>query len=271
MEWKNLWRGLIMGISDLIPGVSGGTLAVVLGIYDRLMDAISGIFSHEWKRHLSFLLPLGVGIVTAIFSLSSVMDFLLRTYPQQTYFLFIGLIFGVLPFLWREVNAKQTFQLKHYGLLLIGFTIVMVLGLFQPEEGAAPTSLALSSEEYMTLFLAGWLASTALVLPGISGSFILLLIGLYPTVILAVKTLYIPVIATIGIGLVIGILLTSRVMRYLLHHYHTATYSIIIGLVLGSGVVIFPGLSGGVLAISGSFISLLVGLMIAIGLGRLGR
>src|SRR5690625_5145324 len=106
MEWKNLYRGFIMGGTDVIHGVSGGTIAVVLGIYDRLIAAINGIFSKDWKKHLGFLIPLGIGIVTAIFTLAHLMEWLLIYYPGPTFYFFLGLIIGVLPLLFREVDVK---------------------------------------------------------------------------------------------------------------------------------------------------------------------
>src|SRR5690625_6766712 len=102
MEWKNLYRGIAMGVIDVVPGISSSTIAVLLGIYDRLIAALSGLFSKEWKKHLQFLLPLGIGIAFAIFSFSHVMNWLLEHYNRQTFYFFIGLIIGVLPFLFYE-------------------------------------------------------------------------------------------------------------------------------------------------------------------------
>src|SRR5690625_2048768 len=86
MEWKNIYRGMIMGASDIVPGVSGGTIAVLLGIYDQFIGAINGIFSRDWKRHLSFLVPLAIGVAAAILTLSRIMNWLLKYYPSPTYY-----------------------------------------------------------------------------------------------------------------------------------------------------------------------------------------
>src|SRR5690625_3110049 len=110
MEWKNIYRGLIMGASDVVPGVSGGTMAVLLGIYDRFIAAIDGIVSKEWRKHIGFLIPLGIGVAVAILSLSHVISWLLEQHSRPTYFFFLGLIIGVLPFLFREAEARTRFK-----------------------------------------------------------------------------------------------------------------------------------------------------------------
>src|SRR5690625_4230808 len=99
MEWKNIYRGMVMGISDVVPGVSGGTIAVILGFYDRLIAAINGLFTRQWKKQLNFLIPLVIGVAIAIFSFSRVMNWLLAHYEQTTYYFFLLLFFGILSFL----------------------------------------------------------------------------------------------------------------------------------------------------------------------------
>lgn len=115
MKWKNIYRGLVMGGTDVIPGVSGGTIAVLLGIYDQLIAAINGIFSREWKKHLGFLIPLGIGIVIAIFTVARVMEWLLIHHPKPTFYFFLGLIIGVLPLLLNVADARRHLR---YNILL---------------------------------------------------------------------------------------------------------------------------------------------------------
>ena len=95
MEWRNLYRGFFIGISDLIPGVSGGTIAFILGIYDELLASISGFFSRNWKKHIGFLLPLGIGIGITLLLFSRVIEYLLKNYYAPTQFFFLGLVIGV--------------------------------------------------------------------------------------------------------------------------------------------------------------------------------
>ena len=243
MEWKNIYRGVLMGISDLIPGVSGGTIAFILGIYDRLLAAISGFFSREWKKHLGFLVPLAMGIVITLLLFSRVIDFLLTNYFEATQFFFMGLIIGVLPYIMKTAEVKKNFTTRHIVILAVIGLALASTAFIQTSDAIAPIT-ALSVPSFFLLFFSGWIASMAMLLPGVSGSFILLLIGVYSTAINALSTLNIPVILTIGAGVMIGFIISSKLIRYLLIHYTYVTYAAIIGLILGSLFVVFPGLSG---------------------------
>lgn len=239
MEWKNIYRGFAMGASDVIPGVSGGTIAVLLGIYDRLIGAINGLLSKDWKKHISFLVPLGIGIVLAVLSVAKVMKWLLKYYQEPTFFFFLGLILGVIPFLLREADVKNTFKVNHYLILGIAAVLIGLMVFLNDTEGTAISDRSLST--YLVLFFSGFIGSTAMVLPGISGSFMLLVIGVYTTVIEAIDNLELSVILVVGIGVLIGIIFMSKVINYFLTHFRTGTFAAIIGMVTGSIIVIFPG------------------------------
>lgn len=266
MEWKNIYRGLIMGASDVIPGVSGGTIAVLLGIYDRLIAAINGFIGKEWKKHLGFLIPLGIGMVTAIFLLANVIEWLFEHYPAPTKFFFLGLILGVLPFLFHKADAKNTFKAKHFILLAIGIIIVGSMAFFSPTEGDVIKNI--TGTTYILLFVSGFIASSAMILPGISGSFMLLLLGMYTTIISAISNLQFDIIIVTGIGIVLGILFMSKVINYFLENHYTVTFAIIIGLVIGSVFVVFPGFPSETSLILLSILTFAVGLFVAYILGR---
>lgn len=229
-----------MGVADLIPGVSGGTIAVILGIYDRLIAAISGFFSKEWKRHALFLIPLAIGMIATILSLSRVIDFLLENYYAPTQFFFLGLIVGIIPMLFRELHSRAGFKSSYWIAIVIGTIIVASMAFIRPAEADVITQLTLGTT--LLLFFSGWLASMAMLLPGISGSFILLLIGVYATAIKALSDFNIPIILIIGAGVGVGFIVSSKIIRYLLAHKPGITFAVIIGLVLGSLAVVFPGL-----------------------------
>lgn len=153
MEWKNIYRGLMMGASDVIPGVSGGTIAVLLGIYDRLIASINGLFSKEWKKHLGFLIPLGIGIAGAVLLLSRLIEWLFKDFPGPTQFFFLGLIIGILPYLFRQADVKANFKVNHYILLIIGAVIVSGMVFLHESEGVVIEEFTLST--YVLLFFPG--------------------------------------------------------------------------------------------------------------------
>lgn len=266
MEWRNLYRGLIMGASDVIPGVSGGTIAVVLGIYDRLIEAINGIFSRDFKKHFLFLFPLGLGVLTAIFLLARIIEWLFEHYPAQTKFAFLGLIIGVLPFLFTKSEAKRNFNTPHYLLVLLGIAIVAPMMFLQTGEGAIITEFTTST--YIWLFVSGFIASAAMILPGISGSFVLLVIGSYATIISAINDRNLLVIFITGVGILLGILLMSKVIHKLFAKFPIATYAVVIGMVIGSIFVIFPGFPATTPGIVGCVVTFAIGLLSAYLLGK---
>jgi putative membrane protein len=266
-EWKNIYRGMIMGASDVIPGVSGGTIAVMLGIYDRLIAAINGIFSKEWKTHLRFLIPLGIGVVTSILLLAKVIEWLFEHYPAPTQFLFMGLIIGIIPYLAKKSEMKSTFKPYHYVLLLIGAVIVASMVFLKSDETAVIQNMTAGT--YTLLFFSGFIASAAMILPGISGSFILLIIGVYSTVISSISNFKLDVIFVVGIGILLGIIVMSKLIKFFLENYSSATYALIIGLVIGSIVVIYPGIPENAVLIIVSILTFLAGLFFARVLGRI--
>ncbi|MBT2581367.1 DUF368 domain-containing protein [Planococcus sp. ISL-109] len=242
MEWKNIYRGILMGISDLIPGVSGGTIAFILGIYDRLLESISGFFSREWKKQLGFLVPLGMGIVITLLLFSRFIEYLLSNHYEATQFFFMGLILGVLPYIMKQAEVKKNFTARHLVILLIIGAALASMAFIQTSDNVAPIT-ELSVPTFFLLFFSGWIASMAMLLPGISGSFILLLIGVYSTAINALSTLNLPIVMAIGAGVMIGFVVSSKAITYLLEHFTYVTYAAIIGLILGSLFVVFPGFS----------------------------
>ncbi|MFP3323019.1 DUF368 domain-containing protein [Planococcus sp. SIMBA_160] len=260
MEWKNIYRGILMGISDLIPGVSGGTIAFILGIYDRLLESISGFFSREWKKQLGFLVPLGIGIVITLLLFSRFIEFLLENHYEATQFFFMGLILGVLPYIMKQAEVKKNFTARHLVILLVIGAALASMAFIQTDENVAPIT-ELSLPTFFLLFFSGWIASMAMLLPGISGSFILLLIGVYSTAINALSTLNLPIVLTIGAGVMVGFVVSSKTISYLLEHFTYVTYAAIIGLILGSLFVVFPGFAADTTTLVTSLVTFMVGLL----------
>lgn len=267
MEWKNIYRGMLMGASDIVPGVSGGTIAVLLGIYDQFIGAINGVFSRHWKRHLAFLIPLAIGVALAILTLSRVMDWLLKHYPQPTFFFFLGLIIGILPLLFHEADVKTTFKAQHFGLLILGFMFVGTLVFFKdPDQGNIIIHKTIGT--YILLFFSGFLASAAMILPGVSGSLVFLILGVFPTVLAAINDFEILTMAIVALGIFIGILTMSKIIHFFLEHHRNGTFAIIIGSVIGSIIVIFPGWPVSIPLLLMSIVTFATGLGVAYVLGK---
>lgn len=266
MEWKNIYRGILMGASDVIPGVSGGTIAVLLGIYDQFIAAINGLFSKDWKKHILFLVPLGIGMGIAVLALSRMIKWLFEHHPVPTQFFFLGLIIGIIPFLFREAKQISIFKTHHIIILVIGIGLCMSLVFLDTSETAIVQNIGM--REYTLLFFAGMLASAAMILPGISGSFVLLVIGYYHTVIDAVSNLKLNILLITGFGVIFGILFMSKLINYFMQQFKMATYSLIIGLVIGSIIVVFPGFPSYGFEITISILTFAIGLFAAYILGR---
>ncbi|MCZ0702700.1 putative membrane protein [Natronobacillus azotifigens] len=266
MEWKNIYRGLMMGASDVVPGVSGGTIALVLGIYDQLIQSINGFFSKEWKKHLGFLIPLGVGVVGAILSLSKVIGWLFDHYPVPTQFTFLGLILGVLPYLFKKSEAKVNFKGLHIGLLMVAAALVASLNILPGDATYIIPEMNFATYAY--LFFTGFVASTAMILPGISGSLLLIILGAFGTIIHAVNELNLSILIVVALGIVTGIATMSKIIKYFLANFAIGTYAVVIGLVIGSIVVIFPGWPATVEETLLSIATFALGLFVAYVLGR---
>ncbi len=275
MKWSNLWRGFAMGTSDLVPGVSGGTIALLLGIYDDFIRSISGIFSKRFWESLKFLIPIVLGMLIAIGSLSQLINFLLITHPVPTLFFFVGLILGIIPYLLKTSRFKQTFTAKHYMLVAFGIAIIVVITLLNNGNKHAGETLTFSTSLFIKYFIAGVCASSAMLLPGISGSFMLLVFGAYGTIMYAISKLLsfnfnaVPILLTVGLGIIAGFLLSSKAIQYLLNYHTYLTYALIIGFVVGSLYAVFPGLPTSIFMWFVSVITLIVGFFISYKLGHI--
>lgn len=234
-------RGLMMGAADIVPGVSGGTVAFITGIYDTLLASIRAFdldfvaclwrlqFRSAWE-HVNgrFLLSLLAGIATSIFSLARLISWLLDNYPVPLWAFFFGLILASAIVLLREVEAWNGARALS---LLLGVIAAGAIAL------SPPTSLQLGMAG---VFLAGFLAICAMILPGISGSFILVLLGMYGTVLAAVKSLEVVFILVFALGAGVGLLCFSRLLHWLLQRFHQATMATLTGFLFGSLAVVWP-------------------------------
>ncbi len=236
-------KGFCMGAADVVPGVSGGTMAFILGIYKQLLDAIRSFdttwlqavlrlqWTTIWQRpHFGFLIPLAMGLVCAVLFFTRVVPLptLLHTQPEPIYGLFFGLIVGSIITLLPNAVKKDaaTFLFLPLGVV-IGLAVVNLVPVNTPEAT-------------WFIFLSGMLAISAMLLPGISGSFILLILNKYETILNGISHFNFMIIIPFGLGAALGLIIFSRVFDWLLERFYRPTLLIIIGILIGSLWRIWP-------------------------------
>ncbi|MDX9992021.1 MAG: DUF368 domain-containing protein [Anaerolineales bacterium] len=232
--------GIFIGSADVVPGVSGGTMAFILGIYDELIDSIRAavpflkhLLSLRWRQAFAvfpwrFLLAVGLGIALAILSLARFLDWALAEHPVYIFSLFFGLILASLYVVRKRIKSWSLINLGAFVLAAVGAYALV---------GLTPAN---TTEDLWFVFLSGALAICAMILPGISGAFILVLLGKYKFILAALLILDIPVILTFIFGALIGIIAFSNVLRWLLDHHHDLTVAVLLGFMLGALRKIWP-------------------------------
>lgn len=259
-------KGMIIGVANIIPGVSGGTLMITLGLYEQIIDTISHFFKN-FKKNLKFILPIGIGMVLAILILSKVISVCLDKYPFPTTFFFIGLILGGIPLLWNKAKAAKK-RLSNWAVFFITFAIILLFTFLK--SGDYIVSLEnLSFNNYLMLFVVGILSAASMVIPGISGSFVLMLVGYYEPIINTIKDLTnfdllghnLLILVPFGIGIIVGIIGVAKLIEYLLHKYPIKTYYGVLGFVIASIISIIKPLFG----LSPSIIELIISIFLVLG------
>ncbi len=234
-------KGMAMGAADVVPGVSGGTIAFITGIYQELIDTISGVnlsLIKVWKEdgviamwhklNGPFIVALLTGILISIFSIMRIANYLLEEHPIHIWAFFFGLI---LASVWFVANQIPKWNIKIFIALLVGAALAFYIISLPPMVGT-------SSDWF--LFLAGAIAICAMILPGISGAFILVLLGAYKPITDAVRDFDIKTILIVAVGAIVGILSFSRILKWLFEHYSNMTLAVLTGFIAGSLNKIWP-------------------------------
>jgi len=301
---RTFWVGGAMGVANIIPGVSGGTLAVVFGIYEELMQALGNFVTdkeNRWK-YITFLAVLFGGSIVAILALAPVLSWSFANHPLPTVYFFIGLIIGSIPVVLRSHDDMKP-QISRIISFLIGLGIVIGLSIMQSDSSGSQSAFDPSQyhlTDYLYYAFCGAISASAMIVPGVSGSFILILLGIYWTVLASLSGLLkilliflginlnalgvfsglvnvegltselivrLTILGSLGIGIVIGILVISRIMSWALKHHPANTMYAILGLIIGSLYQIYPGFTvdmPGVVAI----ITLVIGFVISLKFGK---
>ncbi|MCI5873767.1 MAG: DUF368 domain-containing protein [Clostridiales bacterium] len=256
---KDILRGIAIGIANIIPGVSGGTMMVSMGIYDEVICAVTGVFKH-FKESVRTLLPYAIGMGIGIVGLSFVIGYLFAEYPLQTAMLFIGLIFGGLPLIFPKVAGKKP-RIAEIVVFVAFFGLIIWMQFWG--EGNSQV-LAVEPKTMVTLFFVGALAAATMVIPGVSGSMMLMSLGYYTPIIdhinafvIALVTLdfgtvwyCMGILMPFGIGVLLGIFLIAKLVEHLLKQHERMTYFAILGLVTASPIAVLAGMNLGTVSIA---------------------
>lgn len=249
-------KGIFVGVANVIPGVSGGTMAVSFGIYDKLLSAISSLFK-EFKKSIKTLFPIVIGMVIGVVGFTFIIPWLLANQPFITSIAFTGLILGGLPMIIKSLRdgwQKDTKKSIPVNVILFILLAALAIGmLFMNGDSESGVLLVANAPTMIKIFFMGIIAAATMVIPGVSGSLVLMILGYYFGVITAVKDFITAlkdfdiaaminralILAPFAIGCIIGIFFISKLIEWLFMHYASATFSGILGLIIASPFSIF--------------------------------
>ena len=242
-------KGFFMGIANVIPGVSGGTLAVTMGIYDKMIGAVNQLFK-KFMKSVKILLPIGIGMCIGIIFLSFIIEHLLANYPLPTNCAFIGLIVGGLPIIVNKVKGEKP---KASAIIIFILFFALIVGM-QLISGGGDGShgITISVVEVVKLFVIGVVASATMIVPGVSGSMVLMILGYYQPIIETINSTLtalkdldgegllhgISILLPFGIGVIVGIFAIAKLITFLFENYEKLTYYAILGLIGASPIAI---------------------------------
>lgn len=279
--FKSVLKGMVIGIANVIPGVSGGTMMVSMGIYDKLIHCITHLFK-EFKKSILFLLPIGIGMAIAIIGGSLGIEMLFEKFPLQTNLMFIGLILGGLPAIWKNVKGNSI-RGGHIVAFVLFFALVAGLALLDGGKGTG-ADLSFGLINVIKLFAVGVIAATTMVIPGVSGSMMLMIMGYYNPILSSINDFLRGVVALdwpvifenvgillpFGIGVLVGIFAIAKLIEIIFNKFPLYAYWAIIGLIVASPVAIvalgsFPALT--VVNVLTGIVTFVIGFFIAMKLG----
>ena len=287
--------GIIIGISNIVPGVSAGTMFVILGIFKKLIDqvglcldevktmvknitkfkeknggirAVGIMFKNIFMSQKTFLIPIAIGMIFAIYFVAKLFSILNPEQILYRNYIFLGLILGGIPALFKELkkgtdiaNIKKR-KISIYIFMIIGFAMMFALyllkvnGIGLRKVGYEELSIAMA----IPLFLVGAIAAASMVIPGISGSMVVLILGYYELMTISISKLNMVFIIPFAIGILVGIMAILKLIKYLLDNHYTKTYSCIVGFVVGSLLMVFPGLPTNMIGYIITIVCIILGL-----------
>lgn len=240
-------KGIFIGAGAILPGISSGVLCVIFGIYEKLVDSICHLFT-DFKKNFVFLFPIALGGLIGFLLFGNLLNYLFNSYENECKLLFLGLILGSIPSLFKYINKKKNFRLSFLIYTIISFCFGIFLFLLEKNiNNYCTTNL---QTNYIFLFFSGFAMSAGIIIPGVSSTVILMCFGTYYIYLESISTLNLSILIPIGFGVVCGSIFFLILVKFLLKNYCHQTYYAIIGFVLGSILVLVPSYF--------SFISLLL-------------
>ena len=236
---KDFIKGLIIGAGAILPGVSSGVLCVIFGIYEKLLNCVLNFFKNI-KYHFKVLFPIAIGTFCGILLFGNLLKYIFYAFPIESKYTFIGLILGSIPKLIKKACNKQTFKIKYLFFLLISFIVGISLVIL---EHNIHISNSHTQYSYLFIIFSGLLMSAGVIIPGVSSTLILMLLGIYDAYLISISTLYLPFLIPLGIGLILGSFFCMKLIKFIFDKFHSPTYFCIIGFTLGSIFILFPGFS----------------------------
>ena len=287
--------GIIIGISNIVPGVSAGTMFVILGIFKKLIDqvglcidevkkmiknitkfkekdggirAVGIMFKNIFNSQKTFLIPIAIGMAFAIYFVAKLFSILNPEQIMYRNYIFLGLVLGGIPALFKELKKGTDIQninkrkVNIYLFMFIGFLIMLIVyilkinGIGLRKVGYEELSISMA----LPLFLVGAIAAASMVIPGISGSMLVLILGYYELMTISISKLNMVFIIPFAIGILVGIMAILKLIKYLLDNHYTKTYSCIVGFVVGSLLMVFPGLPTNIMGYVITIVCIILGL-----------
>lgn len=235
----NVFKGIALGAGCILPGISSGVLCVIFGIYEKILNSFLYFFK-DIKSNVKFLLPLFLGISIGVFIFSNFLQFFFTVFPLQINSIFIGLIVGTLPSLIKTLQLKKDSKSTNIFSCFFVFLLCFFIGITSVIlENVLPNYTA-SNISFIYLVISGFLMSIGIVVPGVSSTIILMLLGIYPIYLNSISDLSFNILIPMGIGLVLGGFIFMKLIKILLDKFHNIAFSGIIGFSVGSLFIILP-------------------------------
>ncbi len=244
--FKRIIIGLVIGGGLILPGVSGAVLAVILGVYEKIIDSINNLFNNFFKN-IIYLLPISTGILMGVFLFGNVLFFLFAQYPSESKAVFMGIILGSLPLLFKKLKDKN----KHLNKTLFIMAIVLSFSLYILNHYSSDFNLLYyitnNLSKYLVFFITGVIYVSGKIIPGISSSFLLIMIGMYDYILEVIASFFkltlneYFALMPFFLGVLVGGIILLKLITFLFNQYYNETYSIIIGFIIGSILFLYPG------------------------------